>query len=593
MVTQVVDGRSIDGAMMAGGEPHKVDLREVMAWVRPIVGPERDFFWLALIYGLGISLLSLATPISVQMLINSIANTALPTPLFTLSAVLFFLLVIVAILAGMRSWMMELFRRRFMARLVADITVRAINAANPFFADNRRIDLFNRFFEIINIQKVVPSLLIGGFSIILSGIVGIAVTSFYHPFFLAFNVVVMALVLAIWKIWSPGAMRTAINVSHEKYAAAHWLESVGASNGFYKSARHIDYALERSEAVTAAYVAAHASHFRYYFPQTIALGVLYALASAGLLALGGWLVIQEELSIGQLVAAELILSGVFYGISQMASYVDDYYDFVAAIEELSLLYAIPQEPAPPARTVPLPPRGSALTMTHVTLHQPAGAVHIDIALAGGSRLVAQGSPGMERVFSTLLKRHRKPEKGLITIGGIDIAALDLLELRTDVQVLDRPAVVESTIEEYLELAAPGADPAAMLRALTLVGLHDRIALLPDAMQTVLSSTGYPLSLGKTMQLRLAAAILAQPRILVLSPLFDMVSKSRMQAVFDHFRALSTTIIYFTDRPEDVELDGFLWMGREQQRLLGNRREFDALRNPGGPDGGANELNDGE
>ena len=593
MVTQVVDGRSIDGALMAGGEPHKVDLREVMAWVRPIVGPERDFFWLALIYGLGISLLSLATPISVQMLINSIANTALPTPLFTLSAVLFFLLVIVAILAGMRSWMMELFRRRFMARLVADITVRAINAANPFFADNRRIDLFNRFFEIINIQKVVPSLLIGGFSIILSGIVGIAVTSFYHPFFLAFNVVVMALVLAIWKIWSPGAMRTAINVSHEKYAAAHWLESVGASNGFYKSARHIDYALERSEAVTAAYVAAHASHFRYYFPQTIALGVLYALASAGLLALGGWLVIQEELSIGQLVAAELILSGVFYGISQMASYVDDYYDFVAAIEELSLLYAIPQEPAPPARTVPLPPRGSALTMTHVTLHQPAGAVHIDIALAGGSRLVAQGSPGMERVFSTLLKRHRKPEKGLITIGGIDIAALDLLELRTDVQVLDRPAVVESTIEEYLELAAPGADPAAMLRALTLVGLHDRIALLPDAMQTVLSSTGYPLSLGKTMQLRLAAAILAQPRILVLSPLFDMVSKSRMQAVFDHFRALSTTIIYFTNRPEDVELDGFLWMGREQQRLLGNRREFDALRNPGGPDGGANELNDGE
>ena len=574
-------GRSIDGTLMAGGGPHKVDLREVMAWVRPIVGPERDFFWLALIYGLGISLLSLATPISVQMLINSIANTALPTPLFTLSAVLFFLLIIVAVLGAMRSWMMELFRRRFMARLVADITVRAINAANPFFADNRRIDLFNRFFEIINIQKVVPSLLIGGFSIILSAIVGIGVTSFYHPFFLAFNVVVCFLVWAIWKIWSPGAMRTAIDVSHEKYAAAHWLESVGASNGFYKSARHIDYALERSEAVTAAYVDAHTKHFRYYFPQTIALAVLYALASAGLLALGGWLVIQEQLSIGQLVAAELILSGVFYGISQMASYVDDYYDFVAAIEELSLLYAIPQEPPPPARTVPLPPRGSALTMTHVTFHQPAGPVRIDIAIADGSRLVAQGSPGMERGFSTLLKRHRKPDKGLITIGGIDIAALDLLELRTDVQVLDRPAVVESTIEEYLELAAPGADPAAMLRALTLVGLHDRIALLPDAMQTVMSSTGYPLSLGKTMQLRLAAAILAQPRILVLSPLFDMVSRPRMQAVFDHFRALSTTIIYFSNRPEDVDLDGFLWMGREQQRLVGTRGEFDALRDPAG------------
>ena len=593
MVAPAGGGRDNNGIMMAGAGPHKIDLREVMTWVGPIVGPERDFFWLALIYGIGISLLSLATPISVQMLINSIANTALPTPLFTLSAVLFFLLLVVALLGAMRSWMMELFRRRFMARLVADITVRAINAANPFFADNRRIDLFNRFFEMINIQKVVPSLLIGGFSIILQAIVGIAVTSFYHPFFLAFNVIVCVLVWAIWKIWSVGAMRTAIDVSHEKYAAAHWLESVGASNGFYKSARHIDYALARSEEVTAAYVDAHTRHFRYYFPQTIALAVLYALASAGLLALGGWLVIEEQLSIGQLVAAELILSGVFYGISQMATYVDDYYDFVAAIEELSLLYAIPQELPSSARTVPLPPRGSGLVMSHVTLHQPAGAVHIDLAIPDGSRLVAQGSPGMERVFSTLLKRHRKPEKGMITIGGIDITALDLLELRTDVQVLDRPAVVESTIAEYLELAAPDADPAAMLRALALVGLDDRIALLPDAMQTVLSSTGYPLSLGKTMQLRLAASILAQPRILVLSPLFDMVSQQRLQAVFDHFRALSTTIVYFSNRPEDMNLDGFLWLGRRSQRVMTSRDEFDALRQTTRTETLALEADDGD
>jgi putative ABC transport system ATP-binding protein len=579
--------------MMAGPGLHKTDLREVMAWMGPIIGPERNFFWLAIIYGLGISLLSLATPISVQMLINSIANTALPTPLFTLSAVLLFLLLVVALLGALRSWMMELFRRRFMARLVADVTLRAINAANPFFADNRRIDLFNRYFEIINIQKVVPSLLIGGFTIFLQAIVGIAVTSFYHPFFLAFNVIVMALVWIIWRLWSRGAMHSSIALSHEKYAAAHWLESVGASNGFYKSARHIDYALDRSEAVSAAYVAAHKKHFGYYFPQTIALAVLYAIASAGLLALGGWLVIQEQLSIGQLVAAELILSGVFYGISQMASYVDDYYDLIAAIEELALLYAIPQEATATARTVPLPPRGSALAMARVTLPHNSGEVRFDLTIPDGTRLVAQGAPGMERVFSTLLKRHLKPEKGLITIGGIDITALDVLELRSDVQVLDRPAVVESTIAEYLALAAPAADPAAMMRALHLVGLEDRVAMLPDGMQTVLSSTGYPLSLGKTMQLRLAAAVLAAPRILVLSPLFDMVTRARLKAVFDHFAGTPTTIVYFTNRPEDMTLDGFLWLGRETQAIVQRRAEFDAMRQTGGQEPIGNEMTNGK
>jgi putative ABC transport system ATP-binding protein len=578
---------------MAGAGPHKVDLRDVMSWVGPIIGPDRNFMWLAIIYGLGISLLSLATPISVQMLINSIANTALPTPLFTLSAVLLFLLLVVALLGAMRSWMMELFRRRFMARLVADVTVRAINAANPFFTDNRRIDLFNRYFEIINIQKVVPSLLIGGFSIFLSALVGILVVSFYHPFFLAFNVVVVLLVWVVWKIWSKGAMETSIALSHQKYAAAHWLESVGASNGFYKSSRHLDYALARSEAVTANYVDAHKAHFRYYFPQSIALAVLYAFASAGLLALGGWLVIQEQLSIGQLVAAELILSGAFYGISQMSSYIDDYYDFVAAVEELSLLYAIPQEPPPPARLAALPPRGSGLTMAHVGLDLPAGPARIDLSIDDGLQLVAQGSPGMERVFSTLLKRHLKPDKGLITIGGVDIASLDALELRSDVQVLDRPAVVESTIAEYLALAAPDAPPAAMVEALKLVGLDDRIAMLPDGMQTVLSSTGYPLSLGKTMQLRLAAAVVGRPRMLVLSPLFDMVTRARLLAVFAHFAGSGTTIVYFSNRPEDVTLDGFLWFGREEQRIVTDRRAFDALRTAAGREAAAREASYGK
>jgi putative ABC transport system ATP-binding protein len=376
-------------------------------------------------------------------------------------------------------------------------------------------------------------------------------------------------------------MLTSIEVSHQKYAAAHWLESVGASNGFYKTADHIDYALSRSEEVTARYVAAHRRHFGYYFPQTIALLVLYAFSSAGLLALGGWLVIQEQLSIGQLVAAELILSGVFAGISQLGTYVDDYYDFVAAVEELALLYSIPQEPPAPKRVVALPARGNGLIMSHVELDHPTGPVQFDFEIPDGSRLVAQGSPGMERAFSNLLKRHTRPNKGMITIGGIDIGSLDALELRSDVQVLDRPAVVESTIADYLALASPDADPAAMVRALKAVGLDDRIAMLPEGLQTTLSSTGYPLSLGKTMQLRLAAAILSRPRILVLSPVFDMVAKARLLAAVESFAGSETTLIYFSNRPEDMALDGFFWLGRQSQQIASDRNMFDHLRRPGG------------
>ncbi len=572
---------------MAAKDLSQMDLnRLVWRWLKDIVWPEKNYFWLAIVYGLGIALLGLAVPISVQLLINSIANTALPVPLFTLSAILFVLLAISGLLSVLRIHLMELYRRRFMARLVADLTIRVINAADPFFQDTRRFDLFNRYFELVNMQKAVPSLLIGGFTIILGMIVGFVVTSFYHPFFLAFNLVLIALLWAVWAIWSKGAMKTSINLSHEKYNAAHFLETIGASNGFYKSARHIDYALDGAERVTANYVKAHAAHFAYQFPQTIAFYMLYALASAGLLALGGWLVIQEQLSIGQLVAAELILSGVFAGMNSLYSYLDDFYDAVASVEELSLLYGLIQEPAVPAGVVP--PRTGALSFNRVRVALLVGEAELNLDIPESSRLVCQGVPGMERAFADLMKRLYRPTAGMVTIGGVDLAVMDPLALRSQVMVLDRAAIVESTISDYLTLANPARNAADHLEALRLVGLDDRVALLPEGLQTKLSSTGAPFTVAKMMQLKLAAAILSEPRILVMSPMFDTVPVARLVAVFARLRESATTILYFSNRPEAVALDGWLWLGLKDQVVTSDRVQFDALRGVAGP-----EARDGE
>jgi putative ABC transport system ATP-binding protein len=97
-----------------------------------------------------------------------------------------------------------------------------------------------------------------------------------------------------------------------------------------------------------------------------------------------------------------------------------------------------------------------------------------------------------------------------------------------------------------------------------------------------------LSLGKTMQLRMAAAILSRPRILVLSPVFDMVAKARLEVAIDAFAETDTTVIYFSNRPEDMSLGGFLWLGRETQRVVQDRAAFDHLRT-----GGGEEVTDGD
>ncbi len=538
----------------------RIGWREARGWLGEIVGPDTPYLRLAMVYGVAISLLSLATPISVQLLINSVANTALPAPLWTLAGLLLVLLLFVAGLSAMRFWVMALFERRFFARVVAEITERAVHAQNPFFADQNRGDLFNRYFDLVVVQKAVPSLVIGAFTIILQSAVGLVVTSFYHPFFLAFNALLILLVLAIWTIWSRGSIRSAVALSHAKHEAARWLESLGGSNGFYKSSRHLDFAMDRSEAVTATYVDRHERYFRYSFAQTVAFLLLYAFASAALLALGGNLILRGELSIGQLVAAELILSGVFYGVSQLGWYLDTLYDLIASAEELSLLFAIPQEQA--AATAGQAPGDGAVRLEAVEVE----GARFDFSLAAGEQLVTLADGGAERLLAMVLKRHIVPERGLVTVGGADMATFDMYLLRSAVVVLDRPTIVEVTIREYLLLAAAaGSDPGGMLEVLDAVGLRERVAQFPHGLDTPLAASGYPLAIGEVVALKLASALLVRPRVLMLSQLCDLIPAERLADVLRRLKAAGTTTLLCTGRPEDIVLDGWFRLEPHRQR----------------------------
>ncbi|MET3712736.1 putative ABC transport system ATP-binding protein [Sphingomonas trueperi] len=535
----------------------KIGWGQVRGWLGEVIGPDGGYLRLAMVYGIAISLLSLATPISVQLLINSVAKIALPAPLITLSALLFTLLLIVVILSALRVHIMALFERRIFARTMAEITIRAVHARNPFFADARRVDLFNRYFDLMTVQKSVPSLVIGGFTILLQSVVGLVVTSFYHPFFLGFNVILIALVWLIWQLWSPGAIRSAVALSHAKHDAARWLEGLGTSNGFYKSSRHLDFAMDGSETMTAAYVAAHRRHFRFSFTQTCAYLLLYATASAALLAMGGWLILQGQLSIGQLVAAELILSGVFYGLGQLGTYLDAFYDMVAAAEEVSLLYAIPHETH--TRNSEAPGNGE------VRLREvEAGDARIDLTIPAASQLVVVGAPTMDSRLAMLLKRNLQPDRGLVMVGGVDLEALDVYRLRSDVIVLDRPTIVEISIRDYLGLAGAGIPAGRVLDALALVGLDARIGQLPEGMETPLAASGYPLSIGELMALKLANALLARPKVLLLGPLYDLIPPTRLTAALDALREAGTTVLLFTGRPEAIRRDGYLWLGKTTQ-----------------------------
>jgi len=540
-----------------------------------ILRPEANFYWLAAVYGIGISLLSLATPISVQMLINTIANTALTAPLVMLSLTLFGLLLMSVLLYALRVHLLELFARRFYARMVAEISLISVYAQDPFFGDVKKGSLFNRYFDVIYVQSLIPNLFIGGFTVILQIAVGFVLVSLYHPYFLGFTLVMIALIWLIWLLWGARALRTAVDVSHAKHTTAAWLESIGGSNGFFKSQRRIDYALDKTDDHTRDYITQRKRHFRHLYSQTLAFLVMYAAASAALLGLGGWLVIENELTLGQLVAAELVLSAAFVGVSQLGSYLGYFYDLFAAVEEISQFYDVEQEQ--PKGADPFDGPDHTIVMKSVGGRARHEEVKFDLDIPSGAIIMAAASHhGVQRLFTNLLKMHDLPKGGIATLGGIDMKAIEPHHLRKNVHVLDRPSIVEMTIREYLALSCPDTAPQRMLGALETVGLAGTIATLDKGLDTPLASTGFPLSAVELQQLKLANALLERPRILVLSRLFDLLDPEPIERAVAELRAQAySTVIYFSNRRIDLGFDRFLYLEARQQRYFSTFDDFAA------------------
>jgi putative ABC transport system ATP-binding protein len=538
-----------------------------------ILKPEASFYWLAAVYGVGISLLSLATPISVQMLINTIANTALTTPLVVLSLSLFGLLAMSGLLYALRIHLMELFARRFYARMVAEIALISVYAQNPFFGDNKASSLFNRFFDVVHVQTAIPILFIGGFTVLLQIAVGFVLVSLYHPLFLVFTLVMVALIWVVWLAWGGRAVRTGIDLSHAKHKTANWLQTIGGSNGFFKSQRRIDYALDKTDAFTRSYIDGRKRHFRHLFSQTIAFLLMYAAASAALLGLGGYLVIQNQLTLGQLVAAELVLSAAFFGVAQLGSYLGYFYDLCAAVEEISLFYNVEQEH--PKGADPFEGPDHAIVMKAVRGHARHESAQFDLEIPSGAIIMAAASHhGVQNLFNNLLKMHALPESGYTTLGGIDIKDIEAHHLRKNIHVLERPTFVEMTIREYLALSCPETAPRRMVAALETVALADTIATFAKGLDTPIAATGFPLSPVELQQLKLANALLEQPRILVLSRLFDLIDEAPLHRAVRQLREQAySTVIYFSNRRIDLGFDRFLYLEAHRQRYFDSFEEF--------------------
>ena len=497
-----------------GGHAHPHPFRRLVTFLRPEAGDVR----IVVTFGVVTGLMTLAVPIAVESLVTSVAFGGLVQPVVVLALVLLVALAFAGAVRAAQAWVVELLQRRLFVRVLADLADRlprvrfdALDGPGP--------EQVNRFFDVVKLQKTVAILLTEGVSVTLAGVVGMAVLAFYHPLLLAFDVVLVAAVLFVVFGLSYGGVRSSILESRRKYEAGAWLEELARHPATFKEAGGAALARSRGDAIARRWLDARGAHFRVVFRQLVGALALQALASTLLLGVGGWLVVAGQLTLGQLVAAELIVTAVVASVAKLGKHLESWYDLMAAVDKLGHLLDLPLDRA---GGEPLPPASTGLAVTLRGVPTPGGP--LDLALAPGERVAVVGPMGAGKSrLLTVLAALDEPGAGSALFDGQDVRSLDLPALRTAIALARPNEVVEGTVLENLRLARPGLELADATRALEASGLAPVVRALPRGLDEPLSVGGAPLSREQANLLVLARALAARPRLLLVDAILDRVS----------------------------------------------------------------------
>ncbi len=542
-------------------------LREVRRIFFFLINEDKKFIWLAICYGMGISLLTLAVPVCVQLLINSVAYIASAQAVVFLSLLLLSLLVCSGFLTALQSYILELFERRLYIRLSSEITAINLLTDYEYSTDTDKSDLANRYFDIMNIQKTVPSLIVGLFAFSLQALVGIIVVSAYHPFLLLFNVCFIFFIWLIWRLWGYDALVNSVKMSDAKYQTAKHIENIARHYDYFMSDKHSQFAVSKTDDLVTQYLKYRKRYFKLTFSQQISFLILYALSSAGLLGIGGILVIHSELTLGQLVAAELILSSIFYGAVKLSYSLTSFYELGASVEEIYRIYQMPFEKSEGKL---LPPSAPADLVFHNVeiLDDNQESIYLNFKIKSGQKVVALcATHKIQQSILYSVVRYLKIKSGRILLGDQDIRDINPRLLRDVVIIIDKVTIFETTIREYLTLNQEDMVSSYIYDVLELLELNTVIDSLDDRLDTHLSASGFPLSSSELLRLKLAAALLLKPCIVILNQFFDTIPVTMNQRIMKRLKGIQeTSILYFSnhlyDNNDDI-FDEYLYINEDK------------------------------
>ncbi|MGG7054481.1 ATP-binding cassette domain-containing protein [Nitrosomonas sp. ANs5] len=512
-----------------------------------IIRLEKSDIIILLALMLGVGMINLAVPITIQTFINTVTMGSLIKPLVIISFMLFVFLTLVGFLYALEFYVVELIQRRLFVRTAFNIAEKISMARLHMYERNNMVELVNRFFEVTTVQKSLGTLLTTGIATIFQGLTGSVLLIFYSVYFGVMAIIIIMIILFIVFVIGKRGEMTAIDESHAKYSLAAWLETIARSLNTFRFSSGESFAMQHVDVLSKHYLEKRQSHFRILFSQLIGGVFIYAVGGTTMLALGGVLVVTGEINLGQFVAAELIIFTVMASFLRFIGQLEYYYDLLAGLDKLGIIQDLPQERtngSPVQITGPL-----KLELFEVCTEAASDRMitnDITFKLEAGKNIAILGADGSGKSkLAQVIVGLRQPVHGRVQLNNIDLNLLNIEAIRKHIVLLHKVEIIEASIRDNVKIWKSDTDIETISAILEQLGLLDAITHLEHGPETWLHFSGTPLNRDQAKLLMIARAVIAQPALLLINELLDTLEQESLDKALAALRNQPFTLVILT------------------------------------------------
>lgn len=488
-------------------------------------------------YAIFAGVVNLSLPLGIQAIINLIQGAQVSTSWIILVILVTLAVAFTGVLQLMQIRIIENVQQKIFTRSAFEFAYRfpkiKMNQLLNFYPP----ELANRFFDTLNVQKGLSKILIDFPAALLQIILGLLLLSFYHPFFIIYGILLLLLIYIVFKFTAQRGLETSLDESKNKYKVAHWIQEVARSIISFKLSGKTSLAMNKTDVLVSDYLEARESHFKILVIQFIQMIGFKVLVTLGLLLIGGILVLNQEMNIGQFVAAEIIILLVISSVEKLILGLETFYDLLTSLEKLGQVVDMELEPQNGEKPFK-DDEGFRVELEDVSYHVPGRNKQIidsvSLKITPDCAILIQGDSGAGK--STLLRLIagiKEPDKGDIYVNNVSLKSINLNYYRSHIgQSLAEESPFEGSILENITFGDKDISEEDVYWALEKTGLTQFVKEQPNGIKTMLYPEGQQIPYVIAKKIVLARSIVGKPRLLILKDPLDQFDVEETRQIMD-------------------------------------------------------------